>query len=146
MAGGSSTDDENGITGINVVPLVDVMLVLLVIFMVATEFVQQEMKEKTPPNVPIQLPRAASGEDTPNGKMLMLVINSTGELFLNGKDATLPDVKRYVAEMKAEGAKLEAVVAADERLRHGQVVEVIDALRILGVSDVAINTKRQMIN
>ena len=130
---------------INITPLVDVMLVLLVIFMVATEFVQQEMLDKTPPNVPIQLPRAASGEET-KSKMLMLVINGGGELYLNGKDATLPDVKRYVAELKAKGTKLEAVVAADERLRHGQVVEVIDALRLLGVSDVAINTKKQEIN
>lgn len=145
MAGGTNVDEEDGITGINVVPLVDVMLVLLVIFMVATEFVQQEMLDKTPPNVPVQLPRAASGEET-NNKMLMLVINGGGELYLNGKDATLPDVKRYVAELKAKGTKLEAVVAADERLRHGQVVEVIDALRLLGVSDVAINTKKQEIN
>ena len=145
MAGGSNVDEEDGITGINVVPLVDVMLVLLVIFMVATEFVQQEMLDKTPPNVPVQLPRAASGEET-NSKMLMIVINGGGELYLNGKDAKLPDVKRYVAELKAKGTKLEAVVAADERLRHGQVVEVIDALRLLGVSDVAINTKKQEIN
>lgn len=144
MAGGTN-DDDDGITGINVVPLVDVMLVLLVVFMVATEFVQQEMKQKTPENVPIELPKAASGEET-NSKMIMLVINGAGELFLNGEDATLNDVKRYVSELKAAGSKLEAVIAADARLSYSEVIGVIDSLRLLGVADIALNTKKQEIN
>ena len=49
MAGAAGDDEEDGMTGINVVPLVDIMLVLLIIFMVSTEFVQQELKNKIPP-------------------------------------------------------------------------------------------------
>ncbi len=146
MAGGANLggDEDEGITGINVVPLVDIMMVLLVIFMVTTEFVQNELRNRVPPNVPVELPKASTAEDT-NPSLLSLVVNVQGELFLNGKEATLDDVKDYVLKLQNQGKKLEALVAADKRLTYGDVVGVIDALRRLGVPDVAINTKKQEI-
>ena len=111
MAGAAGDDEEDGMTGINVVPLVDIMLVLLIIFMVSTEFVQQELKNKIPPNIPVELPRAASAEET-EPSLLSLVINKDGDLFLNGKEATQAEVKTYVDEMKGKGSKMQAVIAA----------------------------------
>lgn len=145
MAGGAGWGDEDeGIHQINVVPLVDIMLVLLIIFMVTTEFVQQDLKNRIPPNIPVELPKAASAEDT-NPSLLSLVINKEGALFLNGKEATLPDVKVYIDEMLAKGSKMQAVVAADERVAHGEVIGLVDAIRLWGIDDFAINTKRQEI-
>ncbi|MBD89551.1 MAG: biopolymer transporter ExbD [Deltaproteobacteria bacterium] len=144
MAGAAGDDEEDGMTGINVVPLVDIMLVLLIIFMVSTEFVQQELKNKIPPNIPVELPRAASAEET-EPSLLSLVINKDGDLFLNGKEATQAEVKTYVDEMKGKGTKMQAVIAADERVSHGSVIELIDVIRIWGIDDFAINTKRQEI-
>ena len=144
MAGAADEDDEDGLTGINVVPLVDIMLVLLIIFMVSTEFVQQELKNKIPPNIPVELPRAASAEET-EPSLLSLVINKDGDLFLNGKEATQAEVKTYVDEMKGKGSKMQAVIAADERVSHGAVIGLIDVIRIWGIDDFAINTKRQEI-
>ena len=144
MAGAAGDDEEDGMTGINVVPLVDIMLVLLIIFMVSTEFVQQELKNKIPPNIPVELPRAASAEET-EPSLLSLVINKDGDLFLNGKEATQAEVKTYVDEMKGKGSKMQAVIAADERVSHGSVIELIDVIRIWGIDDLAINTKRQEI-
>jgi biopolymer transport protein TolR len=144
MAGAADDDEEDGLTGINVVPLVDIMLVLLIIFMVSTEFVQQELKNKIPPNIPVQLPRAASAEET-DPSLLSLVINKDGDLFLNGKEATQAEVKIYVDEMKGKGSKMQAVIAADERVSHGAVIGLIDVIRIWGIDDFAINTKRQEI-
>ncbi|MFT7579768.1 MAG: biopolymer transport protein ExbD [Myxococcota bacterium] len=141
MAFGGSRDDDEGFNDINVVPLVDIMLVLLIIFMVTTEFVQDRFEEVTPPpNVPVQLPRASSAEDT-NKSLLSLAINKDGQLFLNGNETDLVGVEAYVKDMKQKGAKLEAFVAADERLTHGAVIRVIDKIRLLGIPDVAINTK-----
>ena len=137
-------EDEDGLNGINVVPLVDIMLVLLIIFMVSTEFVQQELKNKIPPNIPIELPRAASAEET-EPSLLSLVINREGALFLNGEEATQDAVKRYVDEMKGKGAKMQAVIAADERVSHGTVIGLIDVIRLWGIDDFAINTRRQEI-
>jgi len=144
MAGAADDDEEDGLTGINVVPLVDIMLVLLIIFMVSTEFVQQELKNKIPPNIPVELPRAASAEET-EPSLLSLVINKDGDLFLNGEEATQAQVKTYVDEMKGKGSKMQAVIAADERVSHGAVIGLIDVVRIWGIDDFAINTKRQEI-
>ena len=109
MAGGLDEDDDGGLSGINVVPLVDIMLVLLIIFMVSTEFVQAELKNKIPPNIPVELPKAASAIDT-NPSLLSLVINRTGDLYLNGQPSDLPKVKLYIdgvlaAEAPAPGAR-----------------------------------------
>ncbi|PKN58935.1 MAG: hypothetical protein CVU56_03040 [Deltaproteobacteria bacterium HGW-Deltaproteobacteria-14] len=142
MAGGSLQDDDEGLNEINIVPFVDIVLVLLIIFMVTTEFVQEKFDDyKPPPNVPLQLPRAATAEESPNKQLLSLAINKDGNLFLNGNKTDLDGIKGYVTDMKARGAKLEAFVAADERLTHGAVLKVIDTIRLLGIPDVAINTQ-----
>jgi biopolymer transport protein ExbD len=137
-------DGDGGLNAINVVPLVDVMLVLLIIFMVSTEFVQHELRNRIPPNIPVELPKAASAEET-DPSLLSLVLNKDGDLFLNGEESSLKEVRVYVDKMKGEGAKMQAVIAADERVSHGAVVEVIDAVRLWGIDDFAINTKRQEI-
>ncbi|MFO0744705.1 MAG: biopolymer transporter ExbD [Myxococcota bacterium] len=141
MAGGAKLDDEEGFNEINVVPLVDIMLVLLIIFLVTTEFVDKEEQYRPPPNVPLQLPRASTAVDSPNKNLLSVVMNKEGDLYLNGEKSSLDGIKARVAELKARGEKLEAFVAADERLTHGAVLTVVDTLRLLGVADVAINTK-----
>ena len=68
-ASGSSSDDDDGITGINVTPLVDIMLVLLIIFMVASTYIVK-------PSIEVDLPKAATGGDTLDST-LSLVLNST---------------------------------------------------------------------
>ena len=137
-------DGDEGVNAINVVPLVDIMLVLLIIFMVSTEFVQQELKNRIPPNIPVDLPKAASAEET-EPSLLSLVLNKDGDLYLNGEPSELAAVKKYVDDMKKDGAKMQAVIAADERVSHGAVVEIIDNVRLWGIDDFAINTKRQEI-
>jgi biopolymer transport protein ExbD len=136
--------EEEGLNQINVVPMVDVMLVLLIIFMVSTEFVRHDLKNRIPPNIPVELPRAASAIET-SPSLLSLVLNKDGDLFLNGKPSTMSDVKAYVDGMKAKETQMQAVVAADENLSHGAVIELIDTVRLWGIDDFAINTKRQEI-
>jgi len=143
MAGAMESEEE-GLNQINVVPMVDIMLVLLIIFMVSTEFVRHDLKNRIPPNIPVELPRAASAIET-EPSLLSLVLNKDGDLFLNGKLAEMTDVKTYVDDMKAKGAKMQAVVAADENLSHGAVIELVDTIRLWGIDDFAINTKRQEI-
>ena len=145
MAGMVEEDEDEGLNSINIVPMVDIMLVLLIIFMVSTEFVQQELKNRIPPNIPVELPKAASAIDT-NPSLLSLVINRAGDLFLNGEPSDLSQVKTYIDSMKAKGTeKMQAVIAADERVTHGAVIELVDNIRLWGIDDFAINTKRQEI-
>lgn len=146
MAGAiGGDDDDEGITQINVVPLVDIMLVLLIIFMVSTEFVQHELKNRIPPNIPIELPKAASAEDT-EPSLLSLIMNKDGLLFLNGKESSMEGVHAYIDQMRASGTtKMQAVIAADERLTHGKVMGLVDVIRLWGIDDLVINTKPQEI-
>ena len=141
MANTWQTGDDEGINAINVVPLVDVMLVLLVIFMVTTQFVEHRS-----PTIPIDLPAAASGEETKTS-LLSLVVNKDGLLFLNNRQIDEDGLKAFIQKTKARDPqkKLQALVYADERLPHGRVVELLDIMRIEGVDDIAVNTKKQEI-
>ena len=143
MAGGTQSDQDEGFNDINVVPFVDIALVLLIIFMVTTEFIRQdqdEIQKALPKNVPIELPKAATSQDS-NKSLISIALNRAGDLYMNGERSSLDAVKAQVEELKRKGSKLEAFVAADERLTHGAVLTVVDTLRLLGVSDVGLNTK-----
>ena len=144
MAGGSNiSDQDEGLNDINIVPFVDIALVLLIIFMVTTEFIRQEEEEiqkSLPKNIPLELPKAASSEDT-NKSLISIALSRDGTLFMNGERATMDAVKARVEELKQRGARLEAFVAADEKLTHGAVLTVVDTLRLLGVPNVGMNTK-----
>jgi biopolymer transport protein ExbD len=144
MAGGSNlNNDDETFNDINIVPFVDIVLVLLIIFMVTTEFVREDQKdlEKVmPKNVPLELPKAASGGEM-NPSLLSIALTSDGGLYLNGEKSTLDAVKVRVGELQRNNQPVEAFVAADERLTHGAVLTVVDSLRLLGVGNVGINTK-----
>ncbi len=144
MAGGiKSGDDDEGFGEINIVPFVDIVLVLLIIFMVTTEFARQDEEDKRkmlPQNVPLELPKAASGGET-NKSLLSIAMTSKGDLYLNGQTTTMDAITKRVEELKRGNQPVEAFVAADERLTHGAVLTVVDKLRMLGVANVGINTK-----
>lgn len=138
----ASLNNHKGmVTDINVTPLVDIMLVLLIVFMLTSgAIVQQDRKDI----VEVDLPTAASAENKPTTP-LSVVLDSRGDLFLDGKKLTRAQLKSTVAATIAKSPDTSAVLSADKRASHGAVVGVIDALRLLGVKDVALNTKVQEI-
>ncbi len=138
MAGKIGGDDDV-LADINVTPLVDIMLVLLIIFMLTNEEVSEKMKK---PSIEVDLPKAASAQLKPS-KPLSVVITKDGALFLNGAPATEVELKARVADIVRLSPGVEAVVSADRRVTHGSVIHVIDAVRLLGIEHVAVNTKEQ---
>jgi biopolymer transport protein TolR len=137
MAGGSLDQDDIEITGINVTPLVDVMLVLLIVFMVTSTYIVQQ-------SIQVQLPKADTGENTPKTKNFAFVIDKAGMIFLDGKPMKLDEiVAKIQAEKSAEpNAQFQALVAADKETPHGFVVGLIDAVRRQGITDLAINVEK----
>ncbi len=135
MAGtSSSSDDEEMISGINVTPLVDITLVLLIIFMVTATYIVRRSFE-------VNLPKAAHGGEVV-GKMFMVVVKSDGTTVLDGapvSDAEL--VSRAHAE-KLRDPDLRVVISADANSRHRAFVHVIDLLKGEGISKFAINTEQ----
>lgn len=132
MAGGADFDDEDGITGINVTPLVDIMLVLLIIFMVASNYIVQE-------SIEIKLPKAATGEETnTKNKSIALIIKADGSLYMDGKATTSSAIAERSKALAGE-ANAQALIAADRATSHGEVIKIIDLVRANGLMQFSIN-------
>ena len=135
MAGASSQfeDDDSGrmITDINVTPLVDIILVLLIIFMVTTSYIVN-------PSIKVDLPKAASGTDQVR-TTLALTMTRDGQLYLNGDRTTEAAVAKRIAAELPKNPDLQAIIAADKIVPHGSVVHIIDFVKRAGVRKFAIN-------
>jgi biopolymer transport protein ExbD len=131
MAGGAMR--RRGIIAeINVTPLVDIMLVLLIIFMLTAHLIAKQAIE-------IELPRA-SQSTTVKPTTLVVSLTKDGELLLNNQPTT-PDGLR--AAIRAEVAKdpknpPQVVISGDKRVSHGRVVWVLDTVKALGIVSFAI--------
>lgn len=121
------------IEGINVTPLVDIMLVLLVIFMVTARLVDS-------PAVPLDLPQAAQSEDVQT--VLAISITATGQILVNGEDSTEAALLDSARRALAKDAELRAVIQADGAVPHRQVISVLDQLKEAGLTRVAFGTVR----
>jgi biopolymer transport protein ExbD len=140
MAGGASSygnDDESGrmIVDINVTPLVDITLVLLIIFMVTASLIVN-------PAIKVDLPKAASGTEQ-SKTTLALTLNKEGILFLNGERSSDEAVVRYIGTELPKNPELQAIIAADKVVPHGDVIHVIDMVKRSGVHKFAISTDRE---
>lgn len=136
MAGSANDQDDGEITGINVTPLVDVMLVLLIVFMVTSTYIVQQ-------SIQVQLPKADTGESTAKTKNLAFVVDKLGNIFLDGKQTTIAALPEQVQAIRAgePNVQLQALVAADKETQHGYVVQLIDTVRKLGITELAINVE-----
>ena len=143
MSGSSwgSAGDDDLIGGVNVTPIVDVCLTLLVVFIVtASQVVNRSM--------PVNLPKAASAESAPPS-ILNVAIARNGDVFINGAAARLTDIPREVEAARARAAsagagaevKLAGFVSADVDAPYGKFAEAVDQLRLAGVNDIALDTQ-----
>ena len=119
------------ITDINVTPLVDITLVLLIIFMVTTSYIVN-------PSIKVDLPKAASGTDQTR-TTLALTLTKEGQLYLNGDISDEAEVVRQIATELPKNPDLQAIIAADKVVPHGSVVHIIDLVKRAGVRKFAIN-------
>src|SRR4051812_31134616 len=125
---------RGGIVGINVTPMVDVVLVLLVIMMVsATYIVSQSLK--------VELPKTATSDDAA-ASVAAVTVTKEGAFLFNGEPVSDAGLADKLKAASAGGAEVNLVVSADEKALHGQVVHVIDLAKIAGISKFAINVER----
>jgi len=131
MAGFSSGGDDDIIAGINVTPLVDITLVLLIIFMVATSYIVRAQIE-------VDLPHAASGQSEVQSTVA-LQVKADGTYTLNGEPATLDAIGAWAKKEKARNPDIRAIIAADKKVRYEKVVDLIDTIKVNGVEKFALN-------
>ena len=129
MAAPSGQSGNGIISGINVTPLVDVMLVLLVIFIVTATII-------VTPAVPLDLPRAAHGEEVQ--VVLSVIMPVRGPILVDGTPLPNDDALEEKARASAAGNReLRAVIQADGEVSHRRVVHVLDQLKGAGITRVA---------
>jgi biopolymer transport protein ExbD len=127
---GGATRRRGIIAEINVTPLVDIMLVLLIIFMLTAHLIAKQAIE-------VELPRA-SNATTLKPTTLAITLTKEGTLYLDDKPVTPDALRAAVAAAVAKDPKTQAVITGDKAVSHGRVVWVLDVVKSLGVTSFAI--------
>lgn len=131
MAAKLGGSDDDAIVDINITPLVDIILVVLIIFMVTATYI-------VAPSIKVNLPDAATGEAT-DITSLGLQLTSDGKLHLDGEEITEGALRTVLQEELAASEDVTCLIAADTDVPHGRVVWLIDIVKQEGVSKFAIN-------
>jgi biopolymer transport protein ExbD len=130
--GHASSENHGIITGINVTPLVDVVLVLLVILMVTAGYIVSR-------TIPMELPKGATGETLTT--TLAISVDAEGRIYVDAEPAEGDALRERIRRVGTASGDTRAVIAADARTEHRHVVHVIDVLRQEGITRFAINVQ-----
>jgi biopolymer transport protein ExbD/biopolymer transport protein TolR len=126
-------------SNINVTPMVDVMLVLLIIFMVITPMLSQKVTVDLPKVTASTIMDNANKEDA-----ITVAVTRDGKVFLGGDLVSLPDLSTRVADLESKktnpGDDKAVYLRADSRSNYGKVMDTIDAVRVAGVSQLNLMT------
>jgi biopolymer transport protein ExbD len=131
MAGSANSDDDEIISAINVTPLVDIVLVLLIVLMVTSSYLVNK-------SINVELPKASTGEAT--NPTLSISLDVAGKLYLDGQVTDEAALQQRIRAAYEADREVKAVISADGRVTHSQVVAIIDLLRREKITKFAINT------
>ena len=132
MAGTFGGGDDEAISGINVTPLVDVVLVLLVIFLMTAPVLYQSA-------IKVQLPKARTGEEASAKNPLNFTVNADGKVFWNAEELSWDRLAERLKAMGPQVSEETAMISADQATPHGVVIKLMDALRASGLVRFALN-------
>jgi biopolymer transport protein TolR len=130
---GSRNSDRGTMSQINVTPLVDVMLVLLIIFMVTAPMMQQ--------GVQVNLPKADTKGLTAPEEALIVSIDKSGTLFINSNAVKAGELRPKLEEMFAKRTKKEVFLKADKDVPYGDVVRAMADIKGAGVERLGMITE-----
>ena len=128
----NTQDDDNFLSEINIVPLTDVMLVLLIIFMVTTPMIVLE-------SFKINLPKAAASTSE-KGDGIVVTISQDGFLFLDGVQVGKDDFQSLIAVKLKDAFNKTVIIKGDESAEHGLIVFVLDKSKSAGANKLSIAT------
>ena len=111
---------------INITPFTDVVLVLLIIFMIATPFIYQS-------SMKVQLPQGSTSEETPRD--IIITINAQGEVFLDDEKLNLDALKYKISKMTRSKSNTSVIINGDKNVKYDSVIQVMDVLTRAGVKN-----------
>jgi biopolymer transport protein TolR len=132
MSGGKGAPARTTMSEINVTPMVDVMLVLLIIFMVTAPLIQQGVK--------VNLPETKAAPVESNEKKLVLSIDTSHRVFLGEVEVPIDDLEEKLKSNAKAQADKEVYLHADKEIPYGVVVDVMAAAQRAGISNVGMIT------
>ena len=128
---GYQGDDDGIISAINVTPLVDITLVLLLVFMVTARIIAEKEQQ-----LPLDLPKTASGEVIQG--VFGLEVYANGDLVIDGEKVKEDEALVEIAKKRlAKDKDLRAVIRADKAVPHGRIMRVLDLLKQARISKIA---------
>jgi biopolymer transport protein TolR len=133
MAMGGHNNNRAVMSEINVTPLVDVMLVLLVIFMVTAPMMQQ--------GVQVNLPKADTRAMTPAEESVVVSVDKNGRVFIDKEEIPAGDLRKRLSTLFATRAKKEVFLKADAGVPYGEVVRTMADIKGAGVERLGMVTE-----
>ena len=133
MAMGGQGNNRAAMADINVTPLVDVMLVLLVIFMVTAPMMQQ--------GVQVNLPKADTKAMTQAEETVIVTVDGKGKIFINKDEVPAGDLRARLSEMFANREKKEIFLKADAGVPYGEVVRTMADIKGAGIERLGMVTE-----
>ena len=136
--GGNDLDEEGIFAEINITPLTDIFLVLLIIFMV-TSSVMADAGARS--GMRVNLPKGAMREVNTQAQDITILITADGKLVIKGKAVDATELARLFSEAKQRSPDTQIIVQADESTHHGRVVSVMELAKSSGLHRLAIATR-----
>ena len=141
---GPKGDDGGGesdlFADINITPLTDIFLVLLIIFMVTSSVMATDGARA---GVRVNLPKGATKEISSSAKDVTVAITTDGKMVVDGKEVSADTLRKLFDDAKARDPETQVVVQADEATHHGRVVAVMELAKAAGLRRLAIATRRR---
>ncbi len=143
MALGKLPDDDHSGDGaifaeINITPLTDIFLVLLIIFMVSSSVMVETASRA---GVKVNLPKGAQSEIDPGAKSIVVSITGAGQILVQGQATPIENLEGVFQSAFARDPLTQVIIEADEGINHGTVVGVMERAKRSGLSKLAIATK-----
>ncbi len=117
-------------TEINITPMLDIVFIMLIFFIVTTSFIKET-------GIDPNRPEADTAYKQERGNIL-IAINSTGEIWMNKRQVELGQVRQMVEQAKNESPESSVVIIADEKSATGVLIDLMDQVRLGGVSNIAV--------
>lgn len=134
MASNFDPNESDSISDINITPFVDVVLVLLVIFMVTAPMMVKETMN-------IKLPKATSTQRS-EVKTFAVAVSKNGQVLLNGEIIDMTLLFDRAVKLKSENPDIQLIISADKEAKHGEVIKVLDQVKLAGITNFAFQIEK----
>lgn len=133
--------EDVGFAEINITPLTDIFLVLLIIFMVTSSVIVQQAPGGAQSGLKVNLPKGGTTDVTARATDLSVAVLSDGRFVLGGNVVNEDELKRAFAKAQEENPDTVVIVQADEGVPHGTVVQVMELAKSVGLGQLAIGVR-----